>query len=32
MINYIRSEFKLILRNNDWMDDASKKNALDKVN
>lgn len=31
MIEYIRSEFKNILRNTEWMDDVSKQKALDKV-
>lgn len=31
MIDYIRNEFKRMLENNDWMDNTSKINALEKV-
>ena len=32
MIDYLISEFKLILKESDWMDEESKINALEKVN
>jgi hypothetical protein len=31
MIEFIRKEFDLILKNSEWMDDSSKTKALDKV-
>ena len=32
MIENIRSEFKLILNENTWMDEDSKRSAREKVN